>query len=113
MRSFCQIHVSEYADQDANCRDCDVQREMETETNVWRDRARAAENRLRRAAKYAVEDRMVTPGSTRLARLLLAGSCPKCGGGIAEGVCIGFGGGTGGCSGKPRWDAVPGDEGQR
>lgn len=70
MRSFCQIHISEYADPEDNCRECDLQREMETETNVWRDRARAAESQLRRAAKYAREDGMVTPGSTRLARLL-------------------------------------------
>lgn len=46
MRSFCQIHISDYADPEANCRECDIQREMEAEINVWRDRARAAEARL-------------------------------------------------------------------
>lgn len=101
MRSFCRIHISEYADVDDNCRECDVQREMEAETIMWRDRARAAEELIRRAAKYAKEDRMVTPGSTRLARLLSVAlpviSCPQCGGGIDEGACIGFGGGTKAC----------------
>jgi len=46
MRSFCQIHVSEYADPEANCRECDVQREMEA---YWMRAEAAATARAEKA----------------------------------------------------------------
>ena len=38
-RSYCQNHISAYAPEHANCRDCDVQREDEIDWTRMRDEA--------------------------------------------------------------------------